>query len=142
MIILNEVTVSGHLTKDPELRVTQNGNSVVTLNLATNEKWTDKQGNKQESVEYHKIVFWGKQAETINQYCKKRHGLYVEGSLTTREWEKDGVKRYSTEIKGIRFQFGDKPKENQSQQGNYNQGGQNKYNDQVPPNHLDQDVPF
>jgi single-strand DNA-binding protein len=138
---LNKVMLIGRLGQDPEKRVTPSGASVVTLSLATSEKFNDKNGNKQERTEWHKCVFWNKQADLIEQYCRKGSQLYVEGSLQTNEWQdKDGNKRYTTEIQGRNMQFLDPPngqaQGQQSQgQGGYQQGppqGQN-FDDDEPP---------
>lgn len=111
---INKAIIYGNLTRDPELKVLPNGNAVVNFSVATNETWKDKSGAKQERVEYHNIVFYGKVAEVINQYCKKGSGIYVEGSMQTRSWEKDGVKQYKTEIVGSNFQFGSKSSDRSS----------------------------
>jgi len=105
---INKALIYGNLTKDPELKVLPNGNPVINFSVATNETWKDKSGAKQERVEYHNVVFYGKVAEIINQYCKKGNGIFVEGSIQTRSWEKEGVKQYKTEIVGSNFQFGPK----------------------------------
>jgi single-strand DNA-binding protein len=96
---LNIVHLIGNTGSDPELRYTPAGDAVASVNLATNEQWTSKEGNKQERTEWHRLVFWRKLAETVAQYAKKGRQLYVSGRLQTRSWEdKDGVKRYTTEI--------------------------------------------
>lgn len=122
---LNKVLLIGRLGQDPEKRVTPGGHSVVTLNLATSERFNDKQGNKQERTEWHRVVFWNKQAEIIEQYCKKGSQLYVEGSLQTREWQdKDNNRRWTTEIQGRNFQFLDPPGQGGGGQGGGYGGGQ------------------
>lgn len=96
---VNKVTLIGLLGQDPEVRHMPNGNAVVNLTLATDESYMDKQtGQKVEATEWHRIVAYGKLAEIIGQYLKKGSKAYFEGKLKTREWEKDGVKRYTTEI--------------------------------------------
>ena len=95
---VNQVTVLGNLGQDPELRYTQSQEPVVTMSVATSEQWTDKAGEKHEETEWHRIVVWGKQAENCAKYLAKGHKVCVIGKLKTRSWEKDGVKRYSTEI--------------------------------------------
>ena len=103
---LNKVLLIGHLGQDPEKKVTPSGATVVTISLATTDKFTDKSGNKQEKTEWHRVIFWNKQAELIDQYCKKGSSLYIEGSLSTREWtDKEGNKRWTTEINGRSMQF-------------------------------------
>ncbi len=97
---LNKAMIIGRLTRDPELRSTPSGKNVVNFSLATNLVWTDGQGQKQEKVEFHNIVAWGKLADIIGQYLKKGAKAYIEGRLQTREWtgQQDNVKRYRTEI--------------------------------------------
>jgi len=103
---LNKVMLIGHLGSDPELRYTQGGAPVANFNLATNERWNDKGGQTQERTEWHKVVVWGKLAETCEKYLKKGRQAYVEGRLQTRDWEdKDGNKRYTTEIVAMTVQF-------------------------------------
>lgn len=102
---LNQVTLVGNLGKDAELRYTTGGAAVATLNLATTESWTDKEGQKQEKTEWHRIVVWGKTAESLQEYLTKGKQICVVGSLQTRKWEKDGVTRYTTEIKAHRVQL-------------------------------------
>ena len=101
---VNKVILVGNLGRDAEVRVTAGGTSVATLNLATTEVWNDKQGQKQEKTEWHRIVLWGKQAESLQEYLVKGKQIYVEGRLQTRQWDdKDGNKRYTTEIKADRI---------------------------------------
>ncbi len=103
---VNKVILIGNLGADPELRYTPSGQAVCDLRLATNESWTDKQGQKQERTEWHRVVMWGKPAEICKQYLTKGQKLYVEGRLQTRSWDdKEGNKRYSTEIIGTDFMF-------------------------------------
>ena len=104
MASINKVILIGNLGRDPEVRYTQNGNAVANLNLATNEVWNDKSGNRQERTEWHRVVVWGKQAEIAKEYLSKGRQVYVEGSLQTREWQdKEGQKRSTTEIRCQRF---------------------------------------
>jgi single-strand DNA-binding protein len=96
---VNKVILVGNVGQDPESRFMPNGGAVTNLTLATSESWKDKNtGNQEERTEWHRIVFYQKLAEIVNQYVKKGAKLYVEGSLRTRSWEQDGIKRYSTEI--------------------------------------------
>lgn len=100
---VNKVLVLGNLGRDAEMRYTPGGAPVATLNLATTETWNDKDGKRQEKTEWHRIVLWGKTAESLAEYLKKGKQIYVEGRLQTRQWEdKDGQKRYTTEIRGDR----------------------------------------
>jgi single-strand DNA-binding protein len=100
---VNKVILVGNLGRDAELRYTPGGSAVATLNMATTEVWNDKQGQKQEKTEWHRVILWGKQAESLQEYLTKGKQIYVEGRLQTREWEKDGVKRYTTEVKADRI---------------------------------------
>jgi len=100
---VNKVILVGNLGRDAELRYTPGGAAVATLNMATTEVWNDKQGQRQEKTEWHRVILWGKQAESLQEYLTKGKQIYVEGRLQTREWEKDGVKRYTTEVKADRI---------------------------------------
>ncbi|HCV38988.1 MAG TPA: single-stranded DNA-binding protein, partial [Pseudomonas sp.] len=96
---VNKVILVGTCGQDPEVRYTPNGNAVTNLSLATSEAWTDKQtGQKVEKTEWHRVVLFGKVAEIAGDYLRKGSQCYIEGKLKTREWEKDGIKRYSTEV--------------------------------------------
>ena len=98
---VNKVILVGNLGRDAELRYTPGGAAVATLNMATTEVWNDKAGGKKEKTEWHRVVFWGKVAESLTEYLTKGKQVYVEGRLETRQWnDKDGNKRYTTEIKG------------------------------------------
>ena len=96
---LNRAMIIGNLTRDPEVRTTNSGKNVASFGVATNSVWTDASGQKQEKVEFHNIVAWGKLADICGQYLGKGRKVYVEGRLQTREYEgKDGQKRRTTEI--------------------------------------------
>ena len=96
---LNKVMLIGHLGADPELKYTQSGSAVANFSIATKEQWTNKDGEKQDKTEWHKIVAWKKLAEICGEYLHKGGPVYIEGSLQTRNWEdRDGNKRYTTEI--------------------------------------------
>ncbi len=95
---INKVILIGNLTRDPELKQTPNGQSIVTFGLATNREWITKDGKKQTSAEFHDLVAWAKLAEICYKYLKKGKLVYIEGYLKTRSWEKDGVKKFRTEI--------------------------------------------
>ena len=103
---LNKVLLYGNLTRDPEIRALPSGAQVANFALATNRTYVDKEGRKQEVVEYHNIVAFARQAEIIGQYMKKGRPLFIEGRLQTRSWEADGKKNYRTEIVVDNFQFG------------------------------------
>ena len=100
MLSLNRAMIIGNLTRDPEIRYTQTGKAVASFAVATNRTWTDSNtGDKQEAVEFHDIVAWGKLAEICNQILKKGYKVFMEGRLQTRQWEaQDGTKRSKTEI--------------------------------------------
>ena len=101
---VNKVILVGNLGRDAELRYTPGGAAVATLNMATTEVWNDKSGQRQEKTEWHRVVLWGKTAESLNEYLTKGKQIYVEGRLQTRQWDdKDGNKRYTTEIRGDRI---------------------------------------
>ncbi|WP_425915982.1 single-stranded DNA-binding protein [Pseudomonas sp. GWSMS-1] len=96
---VNKVILVGTCGQDPETRYLPNGNAVTNLSLATSEQWTDKQtGQKVEKTEWHRVSLFGKVAEIAGEYLRKGSQVYIEGKLQTREWEKDGIKRYTTEI--------------------------------------------
>jgi single-strand DNA-binding protein len=96
---VNKVILIGNVGGDPETRYLPNGNAVTNITLATTDSWKDKQtGQQQDRTEWHRVVFFGKLAEIAGEYLRKGGQCYVEGRLQTREWEKDGVKRYTTEI--------------------------------------------
>jgi len=107
---LNKVIIIGNITRDPELKALPSGQSVVNFSLATNRVWKDAGGTKQEDVEFHNVVMFGKQADTIKQYCSKGDSLLIEGRIQTRTWETDGKKNHRTEIIAESFQFGNKVK--------------------------------
>lgn len=137
---LNKVMLIGHLGSDPELRYTQGGQPVCNFNLATNEKW-EKDGKSQERTEWHKVVVWGKIAESCEKYLKKGRQAYIEGKLQTREWEdKDGSKRYTTEVVAQTVQFlGGEGKAS----GGGGRSGGGKQEDHSQDSHWDDsDIPF
>jgi single-strand DNA-binding protein len=101
---VNKVILVGNLGRDAELRYTPGGAAVATINMATTEVWNDKAGAKQEKTEWHRVILWGKVAESLSEYLTKGKQVYVEGRLQTRQWDdKDGNKRYTTEIRGDRI---------------------------------------
>jgi single-strand DNA-binding protein len=104
---VNKVILVGNLGRDPEVRATPSGQSVCSFSIATTERFTDRAGQQREQTEWHNVVAWGRQADTCGQYLKKGRQVYVEGKLTTRQYEaKDGTgKRYRTEIVAQRVQF-------------------------------------
>ena len=105
--MVNKVILVGNLGRDPEVRNTPSGQAVAEFSLATNRRWRDRDGNRQEQTEWHRIVCWGRQAEIAGQYLTKGKQIYVEGRLQTRSWDdkQTGEKRYRTEIVCDNFQM-------------------------------------
>jgi len=104
---LNKVFIIGNLTRDPEIKALPSGTKVASFGMATNRVWKDKEGKKQEGVEYHNIVAFGRLGELAGQYLKKGSQAYAEGRLQTRSWDAaDGSKKYRTEIIAENIQFG------------------------------------
>ena len=148
---LNKIMIIGNIGADPELRTLPDGGSVVNFNVATSESWTDKNsGERREQTEWHRVTFFGRSAEVIQQYGRKGSKIYIEGSMRTRKWkDKEGNDRYTTEVRGDDFSFlGGRPssgggyeqRDNYSQQGSYNQqggGGGDSFS-----NMDDDDIPF
>ena len=142
---VNKVILIGNLGKDPELRYTSSGQAVANFPIATTEVSTNKEGNKQEYTEWHRIVAWGRLAEICGEYLTKGKPVYIEGSIRTRSWEdKNGNTRWSTEIIARNMQMLGSPSDGPSQ-SNYN-------NDTQPPSDFslddsslddsDEDIPF
>jgi single-strand DNA-binding protein len=103
---VNKVILVGNLGADPDMRYTPSGQGVCEMRLATSESWNDKSGQRQERTEWHRIVVWGKRAEICSKYLSKGRQIYVEGRIQTRSWDdKDGNKRYMTEIIASDVQF-------------------------------------
>jgi len=147
---VNKVILVGNVGKDPETRYMPSGGAVCNLSLATSETWKDKNtGQNQERTEWHRIVFFNRLAEIVNEYVSKGSKLYIEGSLRTRSWEQDGIKRYATEIVASEMQMldsrGNASNDNyraDDQQGDDNMPGQGS---SLPPGDLDNfdnDIPF
>ena len=100
---VNKAILVGNLGRDAEMRFTSGGTPVATVSLATTEKWTDRDGQKKEDTQWHRVILWGKTAETLQDYLTKGKQIYVEGKLQTRKWkDKDGNDKYTTEIRGDR----------------------------------------
>lgn len=124
---VNKVILVGTCGQDPEVRYLPNGNAVTNLSLATSEQWTDKQtGQKVEKTEWHRVSMFGKVAEIAGEYLRKGSQVYIEGKLQTREWEKDGIKRYTTEIvvdmQGTMQLLGGRPEGSQPRQSHPQEG--------------------
>jgi single-strand DNA-binding protein len=108
MASVNKVILVGNLGRDPEVRYMPSGDAIATLSVATTDTWMDKaSGQRQESTEWHRVVFFGKTAEVASQYLKKGSQVYVEGSIRTRKWQdkETGQDKFSTEIRGDRMQM-------------------------------------
>jgi single-strand DNA-binding protein len=104
---LNKAIIIGNLTRDPEIKSLPSGVKVASFSVATNRVWKDKNGVKQENVDFHNVVVFGRQAEVVGQYMKKGSSILVEGRMQTRSWDDaTGVKKYRTEIIADRIQFG------------------------------------
>ena len=130
---LNKAMIYGNLTRDPELKALPSGMNARSLSHATNRTYTDRDGKRQEQVEYHNIVVFGKQADTSAKYLKKGSGTYVEGRLQTRSWDKDGVKQYRTEIVADRVQFGPRSGEGGGGASAPSSTGNNPQDSAIPP---------
>ena len=125
---INKAMIFGNLTRDPELRALPSGMNVVNFSVATNRTYKDRDGKKQEQTDFHNVVVFGRQADTVNQYLKKGSSVFVEGRMQTRSWEgKDGEKKYRTEIVADRVQFGPRGS------GGGGGGGRKQEDDQMPP---------
>lgn len=106
-MFFNKAIIIGNVTRDPEIKALPSGVKVTSLSLATNRVWKDQNGQKKEQTDFHNVVVFGRQAETVAQYIKKGSMLMVEGRIQTRSWEgQDGKKNYRTEIVADRVQFG------------------------------------
>ena len=127
MANLNKVMLIGRLGQDPEIRYTQSGSAVANATIATNDYWTDKQGEKQERAEWHSLVLWDRLADLAQSYLKKGSQVYVEGRLQTRNWEdQQGQKHYKTEVVVTTMQFLDTKS---SEGGDTPVGGTSDYSD-------------
>lgn len=117
--MLNKAMVIGRLGRDPEIRHTQSGKACASLNVATDESYTDRNGNRQGKTEWHRVVVWDKAAENCGKYLSRGSLVYVEGKLQTREWQdQQGQKRYTTEIRAERVQFLERKDEGRPQSSN------------------------
>lgn len=144
--MLNKVQIIGHLGRDVELRYSQNGSAVASLNIATDESYTDRDGNKVERVEWHRVTVYNKSAENCANYLHKGSLVYVEGSLQTRKWQdQNGQDRYTTEIKAQRVQFLDRRGDDGQQGGQRQQRTQRPHGRQAQAQAYEDsmdDVPF
>ena len=146
---VNKVILVGNLGRDAELRYTPGGAAVLNFSIATTDTWTDKNsGQRQERTEWHRVDLWGKRAEALQQYLTKGLKIYVEGSLRTRQWEdRDGNKRYSTDIRADRIEF----IESRGEGGGRRSGGEDRNQPSPPseqgspgggPDLTEDDIPF
>ena len=140
--MINKVILIGNLGADPELRYTSGGSAVADLRVATSRRWTAKDGTAKEETEWHRVVVWGKQAESCKEYLSKGRQIFIEGRLQTRQWEdRDGNKRYTTEVVAETVKF----------LGSGGRGGASgagpgeppaPRDSDAPPNLGDDDIPF
>ena len=148
MASVNKVILVGNLGKDPDVRYTPGGAAVANFSIATNERWKGKDGNTEERTEWHNIVVWGKLAELCKEYLAKGRTVYIEGRLQTRSWDdKEGKKRYTTEVVAQTLQFLDRrgsaetgPRPSASGASNESPAPSNS--DGPPPFDESDDVPF
>lgn len=156
MSSLNQVNLIGRVGQDPEVKYLPNGDAVANVSVATSEKWKDKAtGQPKEETEWHRLTFYGKLAEIVGEYVKKGSQIYIQGKLKTREWEKDGIKRYTTEIKVHEMKMlGGKPEGGNAGTGrdSNNQAPQQRQQSSAPrpqqqstqqaTDSFDEDIPF
>ena len=137
---VNKVILVGNCGQDPETRYTNNGATVTSLSIATSEAWNDKNtGERHEKTEWHKVVFFGRIAEVVGKYAQKGSKLYIEGKLETQQWEKDGVKRYTTQVIAQRMELLDSRGQQNDSQSHHSTPFQQK---QTRENDFDDDIPF
>lgn len=145
MSSLNKAMIIGRLGSDPEVRYTQSNTAVANFNVATNERFKDRNGEFQERTEWHRIVAWGRTAEICQEYLKKGSLVYIEGPIQTREWEdKDGQKRYTTEIKALTMQMLDSRSDQSSGSGTAKSGKSTATSVEIDESFddMDDDLPF
>jgi len=136
---VNKTIIIGRLGKDPELKYTQDGVPVANFSVATSETWKDKEGKKQESTEWHRIVAWRKLAEICGKYLHKGSQVYLEGKLQTRKYEKDGQDHYTTEIVAFNMVMLDSRGQGQGQD---QERGPEGTNPSIPGTDDDSEIPF
>src|SRR5262245_11369719 len=142
---LNKAMLIGNLGKDPELRFTPSGRAVARFPVATSEQWTDANGQRQDRTEWHNIVVWGKQAESCGQYLSKGRQVFIEGSIRSRQYDdKEGQKRYITEVIAQRVQFLGGGRGDGAGAGRGAGGGGGGGGEDIPPAPMpeDDDIPF
>ncbi len=138
MASVNKAILIGHLGKDPETRYLPDGSAITNVSIATSEQWTDKaSGEKKESTEWHRVVFFKRLAEIAGEYLKKGSQVYIEGKITTRKWkDKDDNERYTTEIRADSLKILSKAEEKQAKPTEQKSSGKGSFDD------MTDDVPF
>lgn len=137
--MVNKIFIVGRLSRDPEIRYTQNGSAIANMTVATDESFTGSDGNKVERTEWHRVTVFGKAAENCGNYLGKGSLVHVEGSLATRKWQdQNGQDRYTTEIKAQRVQFLDR----RDHDGDQQRKGRQQQTRGSEQDYQDQDVPF
>lgn len=141
---VNKAILVGNLGRDSEMRFTASGTPVATVSLATTEKFTDREGQKREDTQWHRIVIWGKTAESLHEYLTKGKQIYVEGKLQTKEWtDKQGVVRKTTEIRADRIVLlgggSQRGRDSEGEGGGYDDAGSQAQQSQQ---YADDDIPF
>jgi single-strand DNA-binding protein len=144
---VNKVILVGTCGQDPETKFMPSGDAVTNLSLATSEQWKDKQsGEKKEKTEWHRVTLFGKVAEIAGEYLRKGSQVYIEGRLQTREWEKDGIKRYTTEIivdmRGTMQLLGGKSEGGNAPARNASSPTPQPSQQSAPPDDFSSDIPF
>ena len=144
MASVNKVILVGRLGKDPEIRSTPSGTSVAKFSLATDDRFTDKNGEKQERTEWHNIVAWGKLAEICGQYLRKGKLIYIEGAIRTDSWDdkETGVKKYRTEIIANQMQMLDRKGDENGGGGAYAGAAKKSTSNTATQVEEDDEVPF
>lgn len=143
MASLNKVMLIGNLGRDPEVRYTASGQAVASFTLATTEKFKNKSGEWEDRTEWHRVTLWARLAEIAGEYLSKGKTVYIEGRLQTREYEKDGIKRYATEIVGEKMQMLSPKGERRSGGDSYSgPAAGNSGGGYEPPPFQDDDIPF
>lgn len=144
MASLNKVMLIGNLGRDPEVRYTTGGSPVANFTMATTDRWTDQSGERKERTEWHRIVVWGRQAEIAGEYLRKGRSVFVEGNLQTREWtDREGNKRYTTEVRAQRFQMLGRPGGGEASEGGPQRGGgEPKETEEPGGGYEEDDIPF
>lgn len=143
--MINKVILVGRLGKDPEVRSTPSGTTVTKFSVATDERFTDRAGEKQERTEWHNVVAWGKLGEICGQYLKKGKLVFIEGAIRTESWDdkESGQKKYRTEIVAREMKMLDKRGDDEGGGGNYNSSRKSSASSSAPaPEMEDDEVPF